>query len=368
MTGDVHRSVASRNEAQKSATCVTPKDDIEKGVGDDADGVEDESRSSASPKDVVEDFEKSKTSQTWSVSSKTVDVHNDRVGDNGPANVTVVVDLSGYRGETLQEKIDDFIQVHPVAMFNRTWCLFSVDAQDFLIHDMHVSVHSIEVDIHPQGKEILKYIWKKTGHETTPVIFIRGEFLGGFDHVNALYSEGVLEREYLNGLSHADQCQEIILKSNLRTDPIFWYPSMVDANAGKITSIMTSFVCIIALIATTLFSWGPYVTYGITVELFLRVLTGPTLSILCRIARVLALPMGNTTPRAGRPKQFATMFGLLVSILASISYLIPFVGHTMVGSVFVGLLAIALEIDGIFDYCLGCTIFKWGVKLGIISK
>ena len=99
----------------------------------------------------------------------------------------MVNDLSSYGGTTLEDQIENFIHSENVVLFNKSWCLFSIDAMSFLTEQLGVQVHSLLIDKHPHGKAIMKYLASKNnGHRRTPVIFIRGEFLGGFDEVNAL--------------------------------------------------------------------------------------------------------------------------------------------------------------------------------------
>ena len=80
--------------------------------------------------------------------------------------VTIVTDLETYEGKTLEEKLDTFVAAHPVVMINRSWCLFSVDAIAFLTKQLGVSIHSLEIDVHPQGKDIIKYLGNKLNHKT----------------------------------------------------------------------------------------------------------------------------------------------------------------------------------------------------------
>ena len=82
-----------------------------------------------------------------------------------PGEVTVITSLNGYEGQNQYEKLDSFIAAHPVAMVNRSWCLFSIDAVDFLSR-MGVSVHSLEIDLHPHGNELAKYLKKKLSYDT----------------------------------------------------------------------------------------------------------------------------------------------------------------------------------------------------------
>jgi glutaredoxin len=236
-----------------------------------------------------------------------------------------------------------------------------------MVKQLCVSVHSLEIDTHPQGKEIIKDVIKKTGHKTTPVIFIRGEFLGGFDQVNSLYATGALQRDYLAEFSQADKCEEFINKANLSKKPLFWFPETVNAYVIRIGGILTCFTSIAAAILVYWVAWGVYVAYGLAGDFLLRILGGSCLSPLGRTSCLLAQCFGNKT-RVGRPKQFASLCGFLLAFLASILYAIPLYGFSLAGSIVLGILALASGLEGFLDYCLGCTIFKYGVKLGIVSK
>jgi glutaredoxin-related protein len=282
------------------------------------------------------------------------------------ARAIPVTDLGAYGGETLPEKIESLINEHPVVMFNRSWCLFSVDAMNFLVEQHNVSVHSLEIDTHPQGREILNYITKKTKHKTTPAIFIRGDFLGGFEEVNSMYATCALQRDYLAELSQADKCEDFINKTNLTKKPLFWFPETVNAYAIQISGVLTCLASIAAAVLVYWFSWGTYLAYGLAADFFMRILAGSILSPIGRIACLLARSIGHK-PRVGRPKQFASLCGFTFSFLGSICYALPLRGFTLAGSVILGMLAVATGMEGFLDYCVGCTIFKWGVKLGIIS-
>lgn len=214
---------------------------------------------------------KSKSTFGKKMPSSDVDIEAQDCKVGNPANVQgakaiVVTDLSVYDGNTLNEQVGSFIQAHPVVMFSQTWCLFSIDDMEFMVKQLHVSVHSLEVDVHPKRKEIAKSIGEKTGHKTTPAIFIRGEFLGGFEQVNSLYATGSLQKDYLGGLSQADKCEEFIVKAKLRTKPFFWFPEQVNGNFIRIGGLL---ICGISLAAPVLpywYNWGAYLTYGLAVD------------------------------------------------------------------------------------------------------
>jgi len=294
------------------------------------------------------------------------ETHHDDILSTEQAELHRISDIDAYEGSTLEDKVDTFIRSHPVVMINRTWCLFSVDAINFLVVQLNVPVHSIEVDVHPQGKEILKYVSEKRNYHTTPFIFIQGEFLGGFSEVNALYAQGKLQEDYLKDLSQADRCEAFIANSNYAMTTYFWFPDKVDGNIVRLTGVLTFFAS--ALCATLVhweqFFWAKYVAYAIAIDFVLRLLGGAKFSVFGRFAMLLALPL-EPIPRMGRPKQFATCCGIIFSGLGSLAFLIPFPYHDIVGSAFMGGLAVAAGMEGFLDFCVGCVMFRIGVKLGI---
>lgn len=353
------RELPSKKRETKEARITTEDDDIETGKK----GTQRTGGSVREPSKLIMDGTINQRDDVESPPSKNSLDETERL-----AETTVIKDVDIYQGSTLEEKIDSLIASHSVVMFNRTWCLFSVDAINFMVHQLNVSVHSLEVDVHSQGKEILQYVTKKTGHTTTPFIFIRGEFLGGFSEVNALYAKGTLQQEYLKGLSQADQCDAFIVSSNYYTRPYFWFPEKVDASVVRITGALTFFASALSAILVHFedFFWARYVAYAVAIDFLLRLFGGARISFLGRIAMFMALPL-DPVPRMGRPKQFATVLGLLLSALGSIAFLLSFPYNDHVGSAFMGSLAIASGTEGFLDFCVGCTIFRLGVKLGIFK-
>lgn len=281
--------------------------------------------------------------------------------------VTVITDLSVYNGQTLEEQVDAFIAAYPVVMFQKTWCLFSIDAQQFMTEQMQVSVHTIELDMHPHGKAIQKHIQQRTGHNTVPVIYVKGEFLGGFEDVNQLYATGQLQDEYLKDLTQADRCEEFLVKSKIGIEPLFLFPAIVDAHVIRLTGILTCLSSLLAAISVHWVPWGSYIAYGIFFDFVSRLFAGSRFSVLGRIATLLTSPI-KPKPRHGRPKQFATMCGVMFSGLGSFFYVMNFPNHDYVGTAFMGGLAIASGMEGFLDFCVGCVIFKYGIKLGLIPK
>lgn len=172
----------------------------------------------------------------------------------------------------------------------------------------------------------------------------------------------------MKGLSQADHCEAFINSSNYTTTTYFWFPEKVDAYVVRITGALT---CLASATSAALvhfegFYWVRYIAYGLALDFVLRLLGGARISVFGRIAMLIALPL-EPLPRIGKPKQFATCCGVIFSGLGSAFYLVPIPYHDIVGSAFMGGLAVAAGMEGFLDFCVGCVIFRMCVKLGIFN-
>ena len=156
---------------------------------------------------------------------------------------------------------------------------------------MKVSLHVIEVDSHPQGKDILNYVQEQTKHRTVPVIFIKGDFLGGFEDVNQLYAKGSLQEQYLHDLTQADRCEEFMQKSDLSSKPLFWFPQTVNAHVVRFTGAFNSLLSVLSAATVFYYPWGAYVAYGLFFDFILRFFGGAKASVLGNIATCLSMTM-----------------------------------------------------------------------------
>ena len=335
-----------------------------------SDSEEDSSSERTDPTHKIDDdleSQKNRTKKDPNNTNNTASV----AAKEGKVTVVTAEELEmNYEGDTLDEKLKELIDTHSIVMFQKTWCLFSMDAQTFLTHQLGCDVWVIEVDVHPQGKDISVFIYERTnGHSTVPAIFIKGEFLGGFDSVNSLYATGKLQSQYLVGISQADACEDYLAKrSDLSSQPLFWFPETVNAHVVRASGMMTSLAAAVSTIVTPFeMVWGRYIAYALFFDFVLRLFGGSKWSVIGNISTLITSPL-EPKPRHGRPKQFATMCGMLFAALGSLMFLIPFEYHDYVAMVFMGGLAIACGMEGFLDFCVGCTIFKWGIKLGIIRK
>ena len=99
-----------------------------------------------------------------------------------------------------------------------------------------------------------------------------------------------------------------------------------------------------------------------------RVLTGPTLSPLGRVVTDVItprLPLADR-PTAGPPKRFAQGIGATLSTAAAIAHF--GFGSATVANVLVAMILVAASLEAFVGFCLGCTIFRGLMRLGVIPE
>lgn len=96
-----------------------------------------------------------------------------------------------------------------------------------------------------------------------------------------------------------------------------------------------------------------------------RVLAGPTFSPLGRLATQVIVPRlpFAERPVPGPPKRFAQGIGAVLSTGALVA---AFAGAGGVGRVLAALIVVAASLEAVLGFCLGCTIFGWLMRVGVI--
>ena len=98
-----------------------------------------------------------------------------------------------------------------------------------------------------------------------------------------------------------------------------------------------------------------------------RVLTGPKLSPLGRLATQVVRPRLSVPPKLvpGPPKRFAQGVGLVFTasafVLALAGTELPVIGLMAV-------LVVFATLESVFGFCMGCTVFGWLMRAGVIPE
>ncbi len=139
----------------------------------------------------------------------------------------------------------------------------------------------------------------------------------------------------------------------------FDFPNPVNEKAARVVAggamTMAAFVAILG--------WG-WVLIPLAFGFMARVTTGPRFSPLGLFATRIAAPrLGDPKLVPGPPKRFAQAIGVVFSLTASALWIADLQGAARVVA---AMLMAAAALESIFGFCLGCTIFGWLMRIGVI--
>ena len=143
---------------------------------------------------------------------------------------------------------------------------------------------------------------------------------------------------------------------------MFSFPNPVNEKAARTVAFVVMLLAAVTL-ATSFYWLLVVLAYGFIA----RVLTGPTLSPLGRVASsVIAPHLGAAKPVAGPPKRFAQGMGAVISTAAAIAALA--FGSDGVADVLLGMLILAAGLESIFAFCVGCQVFALLMRAGLVPE
>jgi hypothetical protein len=142
----------------------------------------------------------------------------------------------------------------------------------------------------------------------------------------------------------------------------FPFPHPVNETSARI--VAAGAVAMSAAFAITGVAW---ILIPLTYGFLARVATGPALSPLGLLATKVITPRINVQHRlvAGPPKRFAQFIGLLFSSTASVLWLLDL---GTAARIVAAMLAAAAFLESAFAVCLGCIMFGWLIRLGVIPE
>lgn len=146
---------------------------------------------------------------------------------------------------------------------------------------------------------------------------------------------------------------------------VFGFPNPVNEKAARSVAagvlVLAAVTLVLSLAVSTAWLWLSAV---LALGFLARVLTGPTLSPLGRLAtQVVAPRLGEPKLVAGPPKRFAQSIGLVVTGAATLATALHGYG---LAQVLLGLIIVAAGLESIFALCIGCRIFSVLMRVGLV--
>jgi hypothetical protein len=149
----------------------------------------------------------------------------------------------------------------------------------------------------------------------------------------------------------------------VKTKEFFAFPDPVNEISARLVAAGVVVLCLVAIV-----SGQAWLTLVIAYGFIARVLTGPTLSPLGQLVTRVVTPRLGVAPRPvpGPPKRFAQGIGAVLSVAAATLA----VGFGQQGAADLALAAIlvAASLEAFLGFCLGCKIFAWLMRIGVIPE
>jgi hypothetical protein len=141
---------------------------------------------------------------------------------------------------------------------------------------------------------------------------------------------------------------------------LFAFPNPVNEKAAR---VVAGTVCALSIV--TLATGAYWLLVVIAYGFIARVLTGPTLSPLGRVATSLIAPrLGPTKPVPGPPKRFAQGIG---AVMTSAGAIFALAAHDdTVAIALLALIILASGLESIFALCIGCQLFAVLMRTGLV--
>ncbi len=143
---------------------------------------------------------------------------------------------------------------------------------------------------------------------------------------------------------------------------LFSFPNPVNDVAAR--TVATG--VIVMALAAIVFG-QPWLTIPLAYGFVARVASGPRFSPLGLLAtRVVAPRLAQYTKLVpGPPKRFAQAIGAVFTLGALSAWLL---GSATAAYVILGLLLVPATLEAAFGYCVGCRIFAWLMRMGVIPE
>jgi hypothetical protein len=141
---------------------------------------------------------------------------------------------------------------------------------------------------------------------------------------------------------------------------LFSFPHPVNDAAARTVALGVVAMSILALVT----GWA-WVLVPLTYGFVARLATGPTLSPLGQFATRVSAPRLVAWQKfvPGPPKRFAQGIGAVLTIGATVTWLS--VGWAD-ARWFLAPLVVAASLEGFLGFCLGCTLFGWLIRAGLV--
>ena len=144
---------------------------------------------------------------------------------------------------------------------------------------------------------------------------------------------------------------------------VFSFPETVNEVSARLVA-----AGVVALTAAILLTGQAWLVAVLAYGFVARVASGPTLSPLGQLVTRVVTPRLPVREKivAGPPKRFAQAIGATLSLTAAVLHF--GFGATTAALVLVAMITVAASLEAFAGYCLGCAIFGYLMRAGVIPE
>jgi hypothetical protein len=144
---------------------------------------------------------------------------------------------------------------------------------------------------------------------------------------------------------------------------LFEFPHPVNETSARLVA-----GGVVVMAATAALADQPWMMFPLAYGFAARVATGPKLSPLGWLATRVITPRLHVKHRysPGPPKRLAQAMGLGMSTTALALHYIA--GRPRAARLVLGGLVVAAGLEAAFGLCLGCKLFEWGMRIGLVPE
>ena len=145
----------------------------------------------------------------------------------------------------------------------------------------------------------------------------------------------------------------------------FAFPEVVNDYAARCTAALVVTLAVVTIVVPS--PARIWLAGALVVGFALRVAGGPRYSPFGRLSVHVLAPRVSAEPKlvSGSPKRFAQTIGLVVSGTA---FVLSLLGYGLAAQLATGVLIAAATLEAVFGFCLGCTIFGFLQRRGVIPE
>jgi len=143
---------------------------------------------------------------------------------------------------------------------------------------------------------------------------------------------------------------------------LFSFPNPVNDAAARTVALGVVTMSVLAFVT----GWA-WILIPLTYGFVARLATGPTLSPLGQFATRVSAPRLVAWQKfvPGPPKRFAQGIGAVLTLAASLTWWTA--GWSTARWILLPLI-VAASLEGFLGYCLGCTMFGWLIRAGVVPE